>query len=112
MSDITVPKHVYPLAPSAPKREGVGLREQPTIGAVRAELVSTPTVVTVRVVVKAKSPSVGHVLAFSEGGHPYAVTPKAAGADWSKLKPGLTLEVRVTDEPLPQVISARIVHGE
>ncbi|MDP2016312.1 hypothetical protein [Hydrogenophaga sp.] len=78
----------------------------------QAKVVAPRTTVPVQAVLTVKSGLVGHVLVAAKSGQLYAVTPKAAGADWDKLQLGQTMELRVTEEPLPQVVSARIVTPE
>lgn len=68
--------------------------------------------VTVECHVIAQSDQVGHVLAKEAGGRVFAVTPKTFQGDWHALRRGDFLELVVTCEPLPRVMSARLLEEE
>ena len=65
--------------------------------------------VTVECHVIAQSNQVRHVLAQKAGGQVFAVTPRTFQGDWHALRRGDFLELVVTCEPLPRVMSARLL---
>ena len=63
---------------------------------------------TIQCIVIAKSIQVQHVLVMDEVGRPYAVTKDKFAGDWPDLRRGDVVEVTVTEESLPQTLSARL----
>lgn len=68
--------------------------------------------VTVECHVIAQSNQVRHVLAQKAGGQIFAVTPRTFQGDWHALRRGDFLELVVTCEPLPRVMSARLLEED
>lgn len=63
---------------------------------------------TIQCIVIANSTQVHHLLVMDELGRPYAVTKDRFAGDWSDLRRGDVVEITVTEESLPQTLSARM----
>lgn len=63
---------------------------------------------TIQCIVIAQSAQVHHVLVVDEVRQAYAVTEKRFNGDWLTLRRGDVVEVTVTEESLPQTLSARL----
>jgi hypothetical protein len=64
---------------------------------------------TIQCIVIAQSAQVHHVLVVDEVRQAYAVTEKRFNGDWLALRRGDVVEVTVTEESLPQTLSARLI---